>query len=263
VAGTSGGTGLILHSPIGQAPGAPLASVVHAASAEADRRRVCFTQALLEPAARARRTMLERAGFVEAAELSYMRRAVRAAEAAGPATPAEAVARSVPGARGWRWAPQRRALFERAIEASYEDTRDCPRLVGLRSTARVLNGHMACGAGFDPQGWHVVCDETEAPVAVMLLNPASEPRTLELVYLGIARPYRGLGLGRALIGAALAMARGRGDATLRLAVDTANEPAMRLYRSMRFVPYARRAAFLHAPRLEGAEAPRRDPAASD
>src|SRR5690606_17890952 len=102
--------------------------------------------------------------------------------------------------------------------------------------------HMATGQ-FDPDLWMAIY-EGDMPVAVMLLAGLTQRRALELVYLGVSRPYRGQGWGRRLLEHAFFVARQRHLGRVLLAVDEHNTPAMRLYRNMRFKPNARRTALI-------------------
>ena len=58
--------------------------------------------------------------------------------------------------------------------------------------------------------------------------------SLELAYMGIHPHFRGKGLGRLLLLRGLAQARREGFASVTLAVDSNNGPALSLYESMGF-----------------------------
>lgn len=64
----------------------------------------------------------------------------------------------------------------------------------------------------------------------MLLTRSMCSDTVELVYLGVAPAYRGQKLGDAMMRRAFATAASIGSRRLSLAVDSKNEPALRLYR---------------------------------
>ena len=78
----------------------------------------------------------------------------------------------------------------------------------------------------------------------LLLNPASDRQSIELVYLGLAKWARGRGLGRMLLRHGFSLLAGRPERTINLAVDEANSPALSLYRSEGFVPVLRRVAMI-------------------
>jgi ribosomal protein S18 acetylase RimI-like enzyme len=118
------------------------------------------------------------------------------------------------------------------LEASYEQTLDCPDLHAMRRVGDVLTGHMSVGE-FDPRLWTLlkVADE---PAGVLLLNRVPEQRCVELVYLGLARAYRGQGFGRLLMDHALGQCARIGQRTLALAMDQRNTPAQHLYKTTGF-----------------------------
>jgi len=134
--------------------------------------------------------------------------------------------------------------FVRALDASYEQTRDCPKLRGLRATEDVIAGHKAAGR-FEPDLWTLLRLDGE-PAGVQLLAPVDEQGCVELVYLGLAPAARGRGLATLLIHQAYAACVGVGLPLLTLAVDRANDPAVRLYRGQGFYRVARRQALVRA-----------------
>jgi ribosomal protein S18 acetylase RimI-like enzyme len=142
------------------------------------------------------------------------------------------------------WQPTLREDFAAAIEASYEQTLDCPALVGMRQIDDVLEGHLAVGL-FHEDLWLLVRDAGE-PAGVMLLNLTQDGCSAELVYLGLRPSLRGRSLGRALLTHGLGRARRSGAEKMLLAVDERNEPAVHLYQSLHFVAIARRTAMVMA-----------------
>ena len=92
-----------------------------------------------------------------------------------------------------------------------------------------------------------------ANVGVLLLNLVMQRQNLELVYLGLARPWRGKGLGRRLMHQALRLANEHRVAHLVLAVDELNAVALRLYRSLGFVATVRKLALVKPLKKEGTE----------
>lgn len=143
-----------------------------------------------------------------------------------------------------RWGLTTRGKFEKAILASYENTLDCPGLVGLRTIDDILASHRASGV-FTPELWFCLWKNGQ-PVGVMLINLAHQHATAELVYLGLAESWRGKGLGKRLMLHAIALAARRGCTTMITAVDEANPPAVALYESLGFTPHARKLAMIHA-----------------
>src|SRR5690606_13719752 len=124
------------------------------------------------------------------------------------------------------------------VEATYEATLDCPRLDGWRATADVLDGYRATGE-YDPSRWLIVRHQGQ-DVGCLLLTEHGESGHWELLYMGLARPYRGRGWGLRLVERALQEVRRAGRQQLVLAVDRQNHPALRVYRRSGFVPWARR-----------------------
>jgi len=217
---------------------ATMVRLLRAALADEDPRQVTMVQALLDPAQDDEAAALLDAGFERLATLTYMQRRGDASHG-----------RTLDGLQVVHWSERDRTLFERAILASYEDTLDCPGLLGRRDIGDIVAGHMATGT-FDPQLW-TVCVIDGEPAAVMLLSELPDPPaaispggTLELVYLGVARRHRGRGLARRLVAHALLTAAAQRLRHVILAVDEANTLAMALYRGFGFRATARKLALV-------------------
>ena len=88
------------------------------------------------------------------------------------------------------------------LDASYEETLDCPGLCGLRRTQDIILGHKSSGR-HDPDGW-LLAKIDGVFAGAILLNHSREHNDIELVYLGLAPPVRGRGLGRLLLETQLA-----------------------------------------------------------
>lgn len=132
--------------------------------------------------------------------------------------------------------------LERALELSYADTLDCPELCGLRSTRDVIVSHMSTGA-FDPARWWVI-RRSGAPEGCCLLNHCPSNHAIELVYLGVSRRLRGVGLARRVLEHALTHAGARDTREITCAVDTRNIPATKLYHAMGFRMFGSRTGFV-------------------
>ena len=213
---------------------------VRAVLADCDGSRLALVQALLEPRQRLEATALSAAGMRVLATLNYMERlmprAVRDAPGEPIALPAEAATETFTDT------PEARAELSALLDATYEDTLDCPGLSGLRTPEDILEGHRR-GGRFDPSLWTILRLDGRAAGAV-LLNPSPNLAGSELVYLGLVPSARGRGLGRSLLECALEIAARRGDRAIMLAVDEENAPAQRLYRASGFRRTARRVAFV-------------------
>ncbi len=141
------------------------------------------------------------------------------------------------------YAPGAHGLFAAAIQDSYQETLDCPRLAGARNVDDVIAGHKAA-APFDPDLWALVIVDNR-PAGVSLLAHVPARNSLEVVYLGLAPFARGRGIGKALMQQALACSVRRACALLSVAVDAANTPAVKLYRRAGFAQVADRLAMVH------------------
>ena len=201
--------------------------------------RIALVQCLLEPGKSLKRRVLEAARFRFLAELMRMHRPVRRAE---PPLPMAVDGRLCVETT---WSEEKRPAFAEAIRASYDRTLDCPGLRGLREMDDILAGHMACGE-LEPGLWSVWHDRGR-PVAVLLLTDSSQHDGHELVYLGVTPAYRGRGLGRWLVQAALHRVVRAGGEALHLAVDRQNVPALRLYRDLGFRTDERKTAMIYVP----------------
>ena len=232
----AGRTAMCFVSPIFEGALVPVVGqLVGAVCSHQDPNRVRVIQALLDPGQRFESQALSGAGFTEVACLHYMQQSVLSPAASGSFDSSVELL---------TWNEQRRSLFSQAIGASYENTLDCPKLLGLRQMDDIIDGHMATGC-FSPDLWFVLVDRTR-PVAVMLLNMVPKQNAVELVYLGVCPSWRKRGVGKQLVRHGLACGYARGVSTMILAVDQANAPAKQLYRNLGFVVHARKSAMIFA-----------------
>ena len=279
----AGGAGVLLVSPIPDAPGwdahgsdahgvesAGFVGRVIEAACGAMRGRLKMVQCLTEvDGPRAQEAALRLGGMERLAELVFM-------ECSLEGNRSQTLRSRPRSASAWEdrsmdwipWAPERRPLFEAAIEATYEGTLDCPGLRGVRTMAEVVEGHVGAGV-FEPGMWRVVWDrgaDDEAgspriairglrggeggvgrPAGVLCVNRVPEGGgrgAFEVVYLGVSPGYRGLGLGGALLERAIEAAARAGGERVVLSVDAANEPALMLYRRFGFGETGRKVAWI-------------------
>jgi ribosomal protein S18 acetylase RimI-like enzyme len=227
--------------------------------------RVVLAQALPDPQDRWAVRPLAWAGFESVGTLLYMRRVGQASDRkAGLASDPRRVA----WPKGIRVLPitafaehERDALLIRAMDASYEQTLDCPELCGLRTTQDILASHKASGV-FDPSLWWLVLEGSDAGAPALaqvsgcaLFSPSPEQRTCELVYLGLAPRARRKGLGKQLLTLALSQAAAiHAGWSMTCAVDQRNVPAVRLYEGLGFRAFARRVALVK--RVDGIPSPK-------
>ncbi len=219
-----------VHPPRGDA----WAGLIRHALGDATIRDVRLFQSLLAVGDESTRRALEQVGFGEIATLIYMERDV------GPAAPG--ARRLDHGARWVTFAEAVRDLFGSTISATYEGSLDCPGLAGLREVEDILSSH--CGAGrFAAHRWLLLLIDERAAGCILLAEHPLQP-VLEIAYMGVTPPFRGRGLGRALLDEAFALAHREQFQRVTLAADARNMPALRMYQSAGFSEFLRRRAML-------------------
>jgi ribosomal protein S18 acetylase RimI-like enzyme len=211
---------------------------VAAALTDARDAGIVLVQALVEPADAAGRAVFSATGLALLATLTYMER-----------LPPPALLHTTPpdctlptDLTLTPYTPATHTLFREAILRSYEGTLDCPALSNMRDIDDVIEGHKAVGL-FDPQLWGVLLRDGK-PLGCLLLAEIPARQGLELVYLGLVPEARGRGLGRLLMQRVLAIAARRHFAVATLAVDAANQPALRLYRRCGYTSTGQRVALV-------------------
>ncbi|ADB19414.1 GCN5-related N-acetyltransferase [Pirellula staleyi DSM 6068] len=132
-----------------------------------------------------------------------------------------------------------RGDLEALIESTYEQSLDAPLIEGIRATRDVLTGYAAVGTTGESL-WHIARNSAGQIVGCLLLAQHTSVSQLELVYVGIVPQHRGQRYGQALTQQALAIARDRQLASVVLAVDLANDPAIAMYAACGFVQLAAR-----------------------
>lgn len=185
-----------------------------------------LAQALVDPLDPSAAEPFHAAGFERLATLLYLQKAITN----------NVMIPTVPDRlRAYTYSGATHAMFRRAIEASYTQSLDCPKLNGRRDVNDVIEGHKGiAGASGDFRAdlWTVLTDgegEAERPAAVLLVGPAGNGETMELVYLGVSPEYRRQGLAHWALRKALWEAQRNGLPKLTLAVDADNRPALKLY----------------------------------
>jgi mycothiol synthase len=232
----AGRTGMVFTSrPTRRREIAELAAVIDAATRNLPPERVSMAQVLLAPDENLAIEAFAEAGFTRLANLGYM-------EARVPAKAVQPAAR--PGITLEAYEPGLEADFVAVLEASYQQTLDCPGLQGMRRTADVLAGHKAAGQ-FDAALWTLLRIQGE-PAGALLLNPIPAGGYVELVYVGLAPKARGGKIGSLLMAHGMWLCSRRKERTMTLAVDEANAPALKLYRRFGFTRTAQRVAMIRA-----------------
>jgi ribosomal protein S18 acetylase RimI-like enzyme len=181
-------------------------------------REVHLTQALFEPEHAQARQLFANLGFTQVAELIYLQGTV----------PRIAKSPPLPDAmRFLAYSPENHGLFADGILQRYRDSLDCPALGGLRDIEDIIAGHRATGEHV-PGMWQLLV-ENDQPRGVLLLSRIPHTDAVELVYLGLSVQARGKGLGTVLMQQAMHLTVTDHRRSLTLAVDSKNEPALRLY----------------------------------
>lgn len=124
---------------------------------------------------------------------------------------------------------------------TYEGSRDCPQLNGVRNSSDVLTGYREQGT-FDPDRWFFIQHE-DSDVGALILTAHADSGNWELVYMGLTPEARGNGWGRHILDFALWQAGLGGAERLVLAVDEANQPALEMYQRAGFVAWDYRTVY--------------------
>ncbi|MBL4590650.1 MAG: GNAT family N-acetyltransferase [Phycisphaerales bacterium] len=205
--------------------------------------QVTLAQTLLEPAHRWASKVCLQAGMIFVGRLEYLRRELLASDVQLPvsAWPNDVTVRPIGDVLDFS-ADGDGTKLAAALDASYEDTLDCPELCGMRSTQNVIESHRAADA-FDPNHWYLV-EHHHAPVGCCLLTHTPDHESVELVYIGLGRSVRGLGLGRNLLTHAIVNLGVHNAKELTCAVDTRNIPALNVYSEMGFSSFDARLGYI-------------------
>jgi mycothiol synthase len=191
-----------------------------------------LAQALLADHERALGAGLVRSGFQHVTDLWYMRLHL---DSSRPMPESSALTYHT-------YTDDAADIFHETLLRTYEETRDCPEVNGVRGIADIIAGHRSQGA-HDPDLWWLV-RQNDRPVGVVLLTPMPEWDGWDLIYLGVVKEARGRGIGRELTARAIAVARAAKTRQLTLSVDVRNQPAWNLYRAAGFETYDQRAVYL-------------------
>jgi len=224
------------------APGEPAATAEQLLASLCEllaRERICVAHTLLEPGMREDGDLLRAAGFEPLADLIYL-------ACADTHFPRLLPKSSLDFEPYW---PAEHERLARLVEATYQETLDCPRLNGLRQIEDVLAGYRATGV-FAPSRWLLVRHQDQ-DVGCLLLADHPEQENWELVYMGLVPFARGKGWGKHVTRHAQWLTAQAGRPRLVVAVDAANTPAIRTYSFLGFERCDRRSVYLKA--LEAAE----------
>jgi ribosomal protein S18 acetylase RimI-like enzyme len=176
---------------------------------------------------------LQRNGFRHVTRLWYLARDLHLSDSP-PASPSRL------GYRSYEAGPA--FAFHETLLRTYEGTRDCPEINGVRTVEEVIVGHRAQGR-FDPSRWWLALDGGR-PVGVLLLTEMPDTGDWDVSYAGVVPEARRQGFGRELLLKGISEAKASGVGRVTLSVDARNEPALQLYRGLGFAPYDRREVLL-------------------
>lgn len=140
------------------------------------------------------------------------------------------------------YAESRHDEFVRTLGETYVDSRDCPELSSIRSPEDAICGHREAGK-FLPEHWYLYRLQGES-IGLAILTEHTDAKLWELVYVGLRPGFRGRGFAGTVLVHALHQARFAKMSALTLAVDAANEPAVRLYEKLGFAEVVRKDAHL-------------------
>lgn len=217
-------------------PGQTAARLAEAVISALDALGVDLVQSLLADASDERATVLQHVGFQHSADLLYLNCESARFPLASPA-PCEL--------EFTEYTESERNRLERLVERTYENTKDCTALDGVRNIGDVIRGYQATGV-FRPQNWLFVRHQGQ-DVGALLLADHYPVRHWELIYMGLLPPYRGRGWGRRIAQYAQWLARIANVDRILVAVDALNQPAINVYRNTGFQIWDRRAVFLRFP----------------
>jgi ribosomal protein S18 acetylase RimI-like enzyme len=209
---------LLTSSQVDRSSEPAAARLVSALCGNFARQGIHLAQVLLEPQFVETRQFFAALEFQEIAELIYLHghisRTIKAVE--------------IPRTMRWvEYSDQTHLMFAEAIQKSYIDSLDCPTLSGMREIEDVISGHRATGQ-FDPHFWQVLAEGDRA-LGVLLLSRIPKSDAMELVYLGLAPEARRRGIGTMMMQHAMLLIVADQKRRFSLAVDSRNEPALRLY----------------------------------
>ena len=194
-----------------------------------------LAEALLLPSEAALATPLLRHSFKRITRLQYLRHSV---------DPADGQLRDGHATRLTfeTYTDATRDRFHATLLRSYEETRDCPELNGVRQVEEIIAGHKAQGT-YDPERWWLALADGR-PVGVLIVTEIAEWSSWDVAYVGVVPEARGRGIGRALMARAFRAAAIAHATQVTLAVDERNQAARRLYDRLGFEPFDERDVYL-------------------
>ena len=123
-------------------------------------------------------------------------------------------------------------------QSTYENSLDCPELTDAISADTILDGYLRHSEPGSRCWYRIMTDSENAEdVGVLIMHDDEEDAQTELLYLGVVPKFRGRGYGAEIVDFAKSLSFQRGRRQMALAVDTRNEPAMKIYRQAGMAKY--------------------------
>jgi ribosomal protein S18 acetylase RimI-like enzyme len=116
--------------------------------------------------------------------------------------------------------------LEKLVETTYIDTLDVPELNGIRSTHNTIEGYAACVQSPQLPWWMIQWQGADVGCLFLCQHGVE---LVELVYIGFIPEARGKRLARDVMEFAHRWAANHGATRVVAAVDSRNEPALKLY----------------------------------
>lgn len=225
-----GGAGILMLPPIAKADADEAAALCRAGVRAATERGFFLVQGLVSSEQDLRADAFVAAGLARLTRLVYLEGGVEPPRGEGDPR------------FGWTpYSSESHAHFCATLLATYEQSRDCPELTGLRPVEQVLASHRAAGP-FDPSLWEMLIVNGR-PAGCLLLSRLSGVPVVEVVYVGLRVEQRGRGLGRVLLDRALRQAWRAGAIGMTIVADERNTVALRLYQSFGLKAVTTRAVY--------------------
>jgi ribosomal protein S18 acetylase RimI-like enzyme len=142
------------------------------------------------------------------------------------------------------YTPQSHQRLVKVMEATCQETLDCPALVALRPAEDTLADYRQLGK-FDPARW-LIAHRAGKDVGCLLLADHPRNQDMELAYLGVTSASRGNHWGFQIVRHAQWLARQAGRRRLLLIVDEANLPARRMYAEAGFEPWRKQGLWVNS-----------------
>jgi GNAT superfamily N-acetyltransferase len=122
-----------------------------------------------------------------------------------------------------------RPRLEAIVAGTWQGTRDCPRIEGIRAPGDVVEGYLAIGRHRAELFALARMDGQDGGCLLLADHPLEDH--VEIIYMGLLPDFRERRLGGALVAHAQQTTRTLGRSRLIVSVDAANEPAVRTYHS--------------------------------